>query len=93
MNVGTDKLGKIKSDYSVSTELVILVMIPSIWVRPRTPSSYKDVTSVGCFNPTALRKAKTLWSFGLSKCNRVKPDITHFKTRTLLSRAIYAKFS
>ena len=24
------------------------------------------------FNPTALRMAKTLWSFGRSKCNRVK---------------------
>ena len=25
-----------------------------------------------CFNPIALRLAKTLWSFGLSECNRVK---------------------
>ena len=24
------------------------------------------------FNPIALRKAKTLWSFGLSGCNRFK---------------------
>ena len=24
------------------------------------------------FNPTALRTAKTLWSFGSSECNRVK---------------------
>ena len=24
------------------------------------------------FNPTALRTAKTLWSFGHSECNRVK---------------------
>ena len=24
------------------------------------------------FNPTALRNAKTPWSFGLSECNRVK---------------------
>ena len=25
-----------------------------------------------CFNPIALRMAKTLWSFGRSECNRVK---------------------
>ena len=25
-----------------------------------------------CFNPIALRMAKTLWSFGLSECNRDK---------------------
>ena len=25
-------------------------------------------------NPIALRKAKTLWSFGHSECNRVKPE-------------------
>ena len=27
---------------------------------------------VKCINPTALRTAKTLWSFGCSECNRVK---------------------
>ena len=26
----------------------------------------------GVFNPIALRKAKTVFSFGLSECNRVK---------------------
>ena len=33
-----------------------------------------------CLNPIALRMAKTLWSFGLSECNRVKdfsPDASH----------------
>ena len=27
--------------------------------------------SIVSFNPVALRKAKTLWSFGFSECNRV----------------------
>ena len=32
-----------------------------------------DVTfGVSSVNPIALRKAKTLWSFGLSECKRVK---------------------
>ena len=31
------------------------------------------------FNPVALRRAKTLWSFGPSECNRVKcgRDVCH----------------
>ena len=38
------------------------------------------------FNPTALRTAKTLWSFGCSECNRVKIpvlDQTHSHQLTL----------
>ena len=30
-----------------------------------------DLTGVGWFNPFQLRTAKTLWSFGCSKGNRV----------------------
>ena len=43
-------------------------------------------------NPTALRRAKTLWSFGRSKCSRVKltniskEQISSFKWRSLLVR-------
>ena len=28
-----------------------------------------------CFNPIALRMAKTLWSFGHSECNRVNNSL------------------
>ena len=28
-----------------------------------------------CFNPVALRTAKTLWSLGCSECNRVNLDL------------------
>ena len=28
------------------------------------------------FNPIALRMTKTLWSYGLSECNRVKRNLT-----------------
>ena len=36
------------------------------------------MTLLGIFNHIALRIAKTLWSFGHSECNRVKPCIlTH----------------
>ena len=34
--------------------------------------------SVIVFNPIALRKAKTLWSFGLSECNRVSGKAEKF---------------
>ena len=42
-----------------------------------TVSSFKDITTVTvpcckAFNPTALRKAKIVYNFGLSECNRVK---------------------
>ena len=33
--------------------------------------SGKNVNVMLEFNPIALRMAKTLWSFGLSECNRV----------------------
>ena len=29
------------------------------------------------FNPVALRKAKIVYNFGLSECNRVKPSVGH----------------
>ena len=42
------------------------------------------------FNPTALRKAKTEYNFGLSECNRVKTVtviiIPVFKVFTVLSK-------
>ena len=31
------------------------------------------------FNPVALRMAKTLWSFGLSECNRVNGSVIIFE--------------
>ena len=34
------------------------------------------------FNPTALRKAKTLWSFGLSERNRIKMTDEIFPNNT-----------
>ena len=38
--------------------------------------SLHHVPSVLKFNPTALRRAKNLWSFGLSECNRVNYCVT-----------------
>ena len=35
------------------------------------------------FNPTALRTAKTLWSFGRSECNRVKHTLPLFLNFTI----------
>ena len=34
-------------------------------------------------NPIALRKAKTLWSFGSSECNRVKKTEANMKLKEL----------
>ena len=31
----------------------------------------RDILEMMFLNPTALRKARTLWSFGLSECSRV----------------------
>ena len=33
--------------------------------------SFREDNGASFFNPIALRTAKTLWSFGLSVCNRV----------------------
>ena len=38
------------------------------------------MTSMTSLNPIALRKAKIVYNFGLSECNRVKPET---KTRTV----------
>ena len=38
------------------------------WLRAKIISAKLQ----NLINPIALRKAKTLWSFGLSECNRVK---------------------
>ena len=48
-------------------------------LNPKQPTNQIQIRRVNgdnfayySFNHTALRKAKTLWSFGLSECNRVK---------------------
>ena len=40
---------------------------------------------MGTVNPTALRKAKTLWSFGLSECKRV----VQFKASNKMGLNVY----
>ena len=45
---------------------------------------------IHCFNPSALRMAKTLWCFGYSECNRVnviilaQPTKVYFKSLYLI---------
>ena len=37
-----------------------------------TESIYELASDIWIFNPVALRKAKIVYNFGLSECNRVK---------------------
>ena len=40
----------------------------------------KSGVLIFCFNPIALRKAKIVYNFGLSECNRVKcEELLHCK--------------
>ena len=34
-----------------------------------------------CFNPIALKKAKIVYNFGLSECNRVKVPVNGYTVR------------
>ena len=42
-------------------------------------------SGVCCFNPAALRKAKIVYNFGLSECNRVKEVKTTAKIFIILT--------
>ena len=44
-------------------------MLYGIYINDRFTSPENVLVQL---NPIALRKAKTLWSFGLSECKRVK---------------------
>ena len=60
--------------------LWIAIMTNETWkvVPSQTHSEQSDLKQ---FNPVALRKAKTIYSFGLSKCNRVNQDLHHQSSR------------
>ena len=44
------------------------------------------------FNPTALRKAKIVYNFGLSECNRVKVIHTEFSMTVLFLNGLLYEF-
>ena len=58
---------------------VILILLHS--ERPKCIQFHLSECNI--VDPIALKKAKIVCNFGLSECNRVKPQITHSLTACL----------